>query len=131
MTAPTAAQLVTHAERRAGTHPRILVLETMPPTDWLGPDSSGTGWLRRLLPGHDLYAVSAYDGTTPLPDPAGYLAAIVPGSVAAVYERAPWMLRLEAYLRKLQAAAFSVLGICFGHQILASALGGTVIRNPL
>src|SRR5690242_10484699 len=66
--------------------PRILVLETMPPTGRLGPDSSGTGWLRRLLPEPKLCAVSAYDGQTPLPDPAGFAAAIVPGSIAAVYE---------------------------------------------
>ncbi len=131
MTAPTAAQGDAHPDRQPGPRRLILVLETMPPTDWLGPESSGTGWLRRLLPGHELCAVPAYDGQTPLPAPAGFDAAIVPGSVAAVYERAPWMLRLEAYLRQLHAAAFPVLGICFGHQILASALGGTVIRNPL
>ncbi len=131
MTAPTAAQGGAHRDQQTGARPRILMLETMPPVDWLGPNSSGTGWLRRLLPGHELYAVPAYDGRTPLPEPGGFAAAIVPGSIAAVYERAPWMLRLEAFLRELHAAAFPVLGICFGHQILASALGGTVIRNPL
>lgn len=129
------AQIETARGQLAGLEgaprPRILVLETMPPTDWLGPESSGTGWLRRLLPGCELCAVPAYDGETPLPDAAGYLAAIVPGSVAAVYEGAPWILRLAAYLRGLHAAAFPLLGICFGHQILAAALGGTVIRNPL
>ncbi|HEY7294822.1 MAG TPA: type 1 glutamine amidotransferase [Dehalococcoidia bacterium] len=115
----------------AARRPRILVLETMPPSDWLGRGEHATGWLRRLLPICDLHPVPAYDGHSPLPRTAGFAAAIVPGSVSAVYERAPWMLRLQAYLRELHAAAFPVLGICFGHQILASALGGTVVRNPL
>jgi len=110
---------------------RILVLETMPAGELLGPESSGTGWLRRLLPACRLVAIPAYDGVTALPDASAFDAAIVPGSVSAVYERAAWMLRLEAYLRGLHDAEAPTLGICFGQQILASALGGEVIRNPL
>jgi GMP synthase (glutamine-hydrolysing) len=111
--------------------PRVLVLETMPPTEPFGAGSSGTGWLRSLLPEASLEPVTAYDGCTPLPDGRGYDAVIVPGSVSAVYERKPWMLRLEAHLRGLHAAGVPLLGICFGHQILASALGGETVRNPL
>src|SRR5579871_4879564 len=105
MTVPLAARHGEGATQQDETRPRILVLETMAPTDWLGPDSSGTGWLRRLLPDCELCPVPAYDGRTPLPDAAAFAAVILPGSVAAVYERAPWMLRLEAYLRELHAAA--------------------------
>ena len=108
---------------------RILVLETMPPQDWLGPGSSGTGWLRRLLPQCELVPAPAYAGV-PLPMPDGFAAVIVPGSLASVTERAPWMLALEQYLRGLVERQVPVLGICFGHQILASALGGRVVPNP-
>ncbi len=131
MTAPAAPERDQSAGDAKPGRPRILVLETLPPVGWLGPDSSGTGWLRRLLPDCELVAVPAHDGHTPLPSTSTFAAAIVPGSVSAVYERAAWMLRLEAYLRELHAAAFPTLGICFRHQILASALGGTVVRNPL
>ncbi len=111
--------------------PRVLVLETMPPTEPFGADSSGTGWLRPLLPDAALEAVHAYDACAPLPDANGYDAVIVPGSVSAVYDREPWMLRLEEQLRRLHASHIPLLGICFGHQILASALGGETICNPL
>ncbi len=111
--------------------PRVLVLETMPPTEPFGADSSGTGWLRPLLPEAVLEPVYAYDGCTPFPQTAGFDAVIVPGSVSAVYDRKPWMLRLEEHLRSLHASGIPLLGICFGHQILASALGGEAVLNPL
>ena len=40
------------------------------------------------------------------------------------------MLRAEELLRQIVAARAPLLGICFGHQILAQALGGEVQRNP-
>jgi GMP synthase (glutamine-hydrolysing) len=54
---------------------------------------------------------------------------VVTGSHASVTERAPWMLALgEALLEA--ARRVPVLGVCFGHQLLAHALGGDVERNP-
>jgi GMP synthase (glutamine-hydrolysing) len=55
---------------------------------------------------------------------------IVTGSASSVTERAPWMLRAEEYLRALVAEGVPVFGICFGHQMLAEALGGHVTKNP-
>jgi GMP synthase (glutamine-hydrolysing) len=66
----------------------------------------------------------------PLPPPDTLAAVVVTGSAASVTERAPWMLRAEAYLRTLAASRVPTLGICFGHQLLGQALGGEVIRNP-
>lgn len=51
---------------------------------------------------------------------------VVTGSRFSVLDETPWMLRLEAFLREAMAADRPVFGICFGHQILAKALGGTV-----
>jgi GMP synthase (glutamine-hydrolysing) len=54
---------------------------------------------------------------------------LLTGSYASVTERAPWMVALGELL--IQAAgSIPVLGVCFGHQLLASALGGPVERNP-
>ncbi|MBL8684265.1 MAG: glutamine amidotransferase [Myxococcales bacterium] len=60
----------------------------------------------------------------------GYAAVIVTGSPSSVTERAPWMLRAEEALRALVDREKPLLGVCFGHQLLASALGGEVRRNP-
>jgi GMP synthase (glutamine-hydrolysing) len=55
---------------------------------------------------------------------------VITGSPSSVTERAPWMLEAEAFLREALVEAAPVLGICFGHQLLAQALGGEVTRNP-
>lgn len=69
-------------------------------------------------------------GDTSLPDPKGAAAFIITGSSSSVTERAPWMLRLEAFVRQAVEAETPLFGICFGHQIVAQALGGHVARNP-
>lgn len=66
----------------------------------------------------------------PLPEPGELAGVVVTGSSSSVTERAPWMLRAEAYLRDLVNRRVPVFGICFGHQLLGRALGGEVTRNP-
>jgi GMP synthase (glutamine-hydrolysing) len=66
-----------------------------------------------------------------VPAPERFSAAIVTGSPASVTEREPWMLALQEWLRAAIRTDCAVLGICFGHQVLAQALGGRVDRNPM
>ena len=54
---------------------------------------------------------------------------IIMGSEHSVLDRFDWMLQLEAFVRELAAARRPIVGICFGHQLMASALGGQVSRK--
>ncbi len=54
---------------------------------------------------------------------------LITGSRHSVCEKLDWMVRLESFIREAYAARVPVVGICFGHQILAEALGGRVEKS--
>jgi len=56
---------------------------------------------------------------------------VVTGSPAMVTERLPWSERTAEWLREAVLSEVPVLGICYGHQLLAHAFGGRVDDNPL
>lgn len=64
------------------------------------------------------------------PLPAAPDAVVITGSSAMVTDGTPWIEATAAWLREQVSRAVPVLGICFGHQLLAHALGGEVRDNP-
>ena len=65
------------------------------------------------------------------PDPLRYDAIVPLGARWAVYdERVPWVADESTMVRHALDAGLGVLGVCFGGQLLAHALGGTVARSP-
>ncbi len=87
------------------------------------------GMMRRML--GDRYAYRTYDVEAgELPSrPEDHAAYIITGSPAGVYDPLPWIEPLKAFIRSAQGRA-KLVGICFGHQIMAEALGGRVEKSP-
>jgi len=78
--------------------------------------------------GFSYATVRASDGDA-LPDPAGLEGIVITGSPAGVYDDLPWLEPLRGFIRAAYAAKTPMLGICFGHQIMADALGGEVRKS--
>ncbi len=73
------------------------------------------------------YHVEGEDFPTDVHECDGWL---ITGSRHGAYEDHAFIPRLEAFLRAAYAANVPIVGICFGHQLLAQALGGKVERSP-
>ena len=55
---------------------------------------------------------------------------LLTGSRHGAYEDHDFIPPLERFIRDAYDAAVPMVGICFGHQIIAQALGGTVVKHP-
>lgn len=82
------------------------------------------------LAGRDLEfaAYSAVRGQMPasILDCDGWL---ISGSRYGVYDQLEWMFPLQDFIRQLAHARVPLVGVCFGHQIIAEALGGKVVKS--
>jgi GMP synthase-like glutamine amidotransferase len=64
-----------------------------------------------------------------LPDPENLEAILITGSAAGVYDDLDWITLLERFVRVAYETRVPMAGICFGHQLMAQALGGTVRKS--
>lgn len=70
------------------------------------------------------------DARNDLPDGIEWSGMIITGSPESLTEPREWMAPALDYVRSLVEAQVPTFGICFGHQMLGTALGGRVENNP-
>ena len=109
----------------------FLILETGQPVASMRRHGSFAHWIRVAagLARDDAVFVDVQRGE-PLPSREGFAGVIVTGSAAMVTDRHGWSEASAGWLRDAAHAGTPLLGICYGHQLLAHALGGEVGDNP-
>lgn len=112
--------------------PTFLILQTGHPTASMRRHGSFAHWIRVAAGLHDDDVVVVdVEHDEPLPTREGFAGVIVTGSAAMVTELLPWSEASAAWLRDAAHAGLPLLGICYGHQLIAHALGGQVGYNPV
>jgi len=108
---------------------KIGLLETgNPPGDLAETYGGYAAMFEALLgPEHTYRVYDVQKGELPA-DPAENDAYVITGSAAGVYDPLPWIEPLKAFLREAKGET-PMVGVCFGHQIMAEAFGGKVEKS--
>lgn len=112
---------------------RIGILETgRVSAELVGRHGDYPAMMRRLMdsagPPLSYTALPVVDGKLP-EDPRAADVWLITGSRHGVYDPLPWMSPLKGFLQAARSARVPIVGICFGHQILAEAFGGRAEKS--
>lgn len=113
------------------TAPRVVILKTGSTYAGLrGQFGDFDEWfIRGLSPDLALVVVNVEAGESP-GEPEDWDAIVITGSPAMVSDRAPWSEATATWIASAVRKEIPVLGVCYGHQLLAHALGGEAGYHP-
>ncbi len=108
---------------------RVAILETgTPPPSLVERFGAYPAMMAKMLgPDFTTHIYDAAAGVLP-GDAADHDSYLITGSPAGVYEDHVWIPPLEDFLRAARGKA-KLVGLCFGHQIMAQAFGGRVEKS--
>lgn len=105
---------------------KVAILETGRPPGKLTQEFGDYPSMFAELLG-DGFETEAFDVTAGQFPTDRHEAVVITGSPAGVYEPLPWIAPLQEFIRSADQA--KMVGICFGHQVMAEALGGYVEKS--
>lgn len=112
--------------------PPILLIQTgTPPDGILNEQGDLPLWFDKamgLAPGA-LQVVQVFRGES-LPQPDPTRVAVITGSWDMVTDKLPWSEETAEWIRHAMEVGMPLFGVCYGHQLIAYALGGTVDYHP-
>lgn len=114
------------------TSPTLLIVQVgTPPADIRDQLGDLPSWFAAALglSPNDMKVVRAFEGEL-LPSPCKGRVAIITGSWAMVTDRAPWSEYVAQWIREAMRIEMPLFGVCYGHQLIAHALGGVVDYHP-
>lgn len=113
------------------SQPLLLIQVGTPPDDIRAHEGDLPHWFRRALGDteQDLDVVRVFEGEA-LPEPGRHCAAIITGSLSMVTDRLDWSETTAQWIRQAMTIDMPMFGVCYGHQLMAHALGGNVDYHP-
>ncbi|HLT14881.1 MAG TPA: glutamine amidotransferase [Marinobacter sp.] len=113
------------------TNPRVVILKTGTTYPQI-KDHFGDfdAWFVRGLSSQLNLTIADVTQAPPPGEPGDWQGIVITGSPAMVSDLAPWSEQAATWLKQAVEAGVPVLGVCYGHQLLAHALGGKVGYHP-
>lgn len=111
--------------------PLLIVQMGSPPDDMRRQFGEQSAWFRAAL-GDTAPSISVAhpDQGEALPDPSTFSAAVITGSWSMVTDREDWSERTGRWTKGLIEAGKPLLGVCYGHQLMADVMGGVTDYHP-